>query len=153
MTETSPYLLSSDVAKADLGGWVDLLPRHYTILSANCFADVFLADAKGAVHMLEVAAASISRIAGSEDEFRRRCLDDEEGWLLRLLVDQCRAAGMSLSTGQCYAFTTLPFLGGTYEASNIWICSWREWLDYTASVYSQTKGLPDGSKVSIRLVD
>lgn len=122
-------------------------------LGANLFADVFVADEAGAVHMLEVSAASIAKIAASEPEFRQRCVDDEDGWLLRPLVDQCRSIGMSPDATQCYAFTTLPLLGGAYEAGNIWLCSWREWIDYTASVYAQTKDAPDGATVSIRVVD
>ncbi|MGX8013054.1 T6SS immunity protein Tdi1 domain-containing protein [Mesorhizobium sp. ORM8.1] len=149
----SSYFLSPDVTQADLSGWDEVLPHPYTVLCANCFADVFVADSTGVVHMLEVSAASISPIAVSEDEFRRQCVDDEEGWLLRPLVDRCQAVGMRLSEGQCYAFTALPFLGGLYEIDNVWISSWREWLGYTASIYAQTKDLPEGTGISIRLVD
>jgi Domain of unknown function (DUF1851) len=102
--------------------------------------------------MLEVFAASIAEIAASEEEFRRRRRDDEDGWFLRPLVDQCRSAGMNPMSTQCYAFTRLPLFGGEYKVDNIWICSWDEWISYTASVRAQTKDLPDGSKVSIRVV-
>jgi hypothetical protein len=145
--------LPDEVAAANLDGWMDLLPARCRILGANLFADIFLADAAGAVHMLEVSAFSISRIAASQEEFRQRCINDEEGWLLRRLVDQCRSAGMNPGVDQCYAFTTLPVFGGEYKTGNIWICAWRERIGFTASIYAQTKNLPDGAKVSFKIVD
>ncbi|MBD9647433.1 DUF1851 domain-containing protein [Ensifer sp. PDNC004] len=103
--------------------------------------------------MLEVSAASIALIAASEDEFRQRCIDDAEGWLLRRLVDRCRSAGMVPGPAQCYAFHTLPLFGGEYKVDNIWMCDWKEWLSFTATIYSQTKDLPDGATVAIKLAD
>lgn len=148
----SDFLLDG-VTAADLSGWADILPARCRVVGANLFADIFLSDAYGAVHMLEVAAASITKIAASEEEFRHRCIDDEDGWLLRPLVDQCRSAGMNPTPSQCYAFTTLPLFGGEYKTDNIWMCSWSEWISYTASIYAQTKDLPDGTPVSISVVD
>lgn len=145
--------LADEVRAVDLSLWADILPARFSVLGGNLFADIFLADETGAVHMLEVSAASIARIAASEDEFRQRCIGDEDGWLLRSLVDQCRSAGMNPSDTQCYAFTTLPLFGGGYKPDNVWLCSWSEWISYTASIYRQTKGLPDGSTVSIKIVD
>ncbi len=144
--------LPDEVAAADLGGWAALLPVGCRIFGASLFADLFLADAGGAVHMLQVAAASVDRIAASEAEFRRRCVDDEDGWLLRPLAERCRASGLIPAASQCYAFTVLPMLGGDYEVGNIWLCGWEEWIRFTADVHEQTKDLPDGTKVSFQIV-
>lgn len=38
--------------------------------------------------MMEVSAASITKIAASEGEFHQRRIDDAEGWLVRPLVDR-----------------------------------------------------------------
>ncbi len=73
--------------------------------------------------------------------------------MLRPLVDQCRSTGMVLGPTQCYAFTTLPLFGGEYKVDNIWICAWKEWLSFTATIYLQTKDLPNGAKVAIQVVD
>lgn len=145
--------LRNEVRDADLSEWVDILPARYSVLTANLFADIFVVDEAGAVHMLEVSAASIAKIAECESEFRRRCIDDEDGWLLRPLVDQCRSAGLIPSETQCYAFTTLPLFGGEYEPGNVWLCSWDEWISFTASIYVQTKDLPDDTTISFKVVD
>lgn len=153
MNNSRSDFLPNEITAVDISGWADILPRRCRVLAANLFADLFIGDTEGAVHMLEVSAASSAKIAFSEEEFRQRCVNDEDGWLLRPLADQCRAAGMNPTADQCYAFTQLPFLGGEYKTGNIWLCSWREWISYTASVYAQTKDFPDGSAVSIRIVD
>ncbi|WP_298370072.1 T6SS immunity protein Tdi1 domain-containing protein [uncultured Bradyrhizobium sp.] len=138
---------------SQLAAWSDIVPPGSRVLGANLFLDVFLADAAGAVHMLEVSAGKIARIAGSEGAFRERCVDDADGWLLRALVDRCRSAGLILGPSQCYAFTTLPLFGGEYTVDNIWMCSCRDWLAFTATVYAETKDLPDGSTVRFVFTD
>jgi hypothetical protein len=141
--------LSDEVTNADLSGWSDLLPDQSRIIAASLFADLFVIDGAGAIHMLEVSAASIKKIAGSEGEFRQRCVGDSEGWLLKPLAERCRSVGKMPTANQCYAFTTLPLFGGKYDVENIWLCSWVEWLQYTAAVYAQTRNLPDGAKVKV----
>ena len=153
MGEVHSDFLPDEVSTADLSAWADIMPTQFSVLCVSLFADFFVVDEAGAVHMLEVSASKIARIAASEDEFRRRCMADLDGWLLRSLVDRCRLEGMNPSDTQCYAFTTLPIFGGEYKSSNIWLCSWRDWISFTASVYAQTKDLPDGARVSIKIVD
>lgn len=153
MQQNRSDFLAHEITATQLDAWTDLLPVQRRVLGANLFGDVFLADATGAIHMLEISAASIREIAPSEAEFRERCIEDADGWLLRPLVDRCRSAGMVLGPAQCYAFTTLPLFGGEYKVENTWICTWNEWLAFTAAIYSQTKDLPEGSAVAINIVD
>jgi hypothetical protein len=103
--------------------------------------------------MLERGAASISQIAASEEQFWREIKDDADGWQLRPLVDACRALGKLLGSGQCYAFTTPPLLGGDYVTDNIWVAPWSEWFSLTADLHQQTKDLPNGAPVNFRVVD
>ncbi|MBR0938730.1 T6SS immunity protein Tdi1 domain-containing protein [Bradyrhizobium jicamae] len=153
MEQNRSDFLLVELALTQLAAWSDILPAECRVLGANLFADVFLADGAGAVYMLEVSTGSIARIAASEEEFRQGCVDDANGWLLRPLVDRCRAAGLNLGASQCYAYTTLPLFGGKYEVDNIWMCSWRDWISFTGSVYEQTKDLPDGATIKINVVD
>jgi hypothetical protein len=153
MQQNHSNFLADKVAATQLSAWADILPVSCRVLGANLFGDVFVADADGAIHMLEVSAGSIEVIAASEDEFQRRCVDDLEGWFLRPLADRCRSAGMVPGHAQCYAFTTLPLFGGKYEVDNIWICPLKEWLSFTAAIYTQTKELPDGATVLIDFVE
>lgn len=147
------YFLPNIANQEDLSAWSDILPAAPRILRTNLFGDVFLVDESGAVHMLERAACTVSQIALSEEEFWRKVDDDEDGWQLRTLVDECRRAGKALGEGQCYAFTTPPLLGGDYMEANVWVSPWGEWFAFTADLFEQTKDLPDGTSVQFRVSD
>jgi hypothetical protein len=89
---TRSDFLKDEVTATDISGWAELLPNRHRLIGASLFADLFIMDGDGAIHMLEVSAASIRKIAGSKDEFRERCINDE-GWLLRPpLIDAYRWA-------------------------------------------------------------
>ncbi len=147
------YFLPSTADKADLTAWLPILPGRARILRSNLFADAFVVDSGGAVHMLERAACTAERIASSEEEFWRQVEDDAHGWQLRALVDACRHAGKVLGDDQCYAFTTLPALGGDYTVGNVWVAPWHNWLAFTADMFQQIKDLPDGARVRLKIAD
>jgi hypothetical protein len=153
MTDGPLEFLPAEALQCDLSAWDAVLPRGYRLLAANLFADFFLLDEAGAVHMLELSLGSVTAIAASEGEFRERLVEDSEGWLLRPLVDRCRAAGMSPAADECYAFTTLPVFGGLYQVENVELCSWREWIEFNAEICSQIRDVLDGGQVEIRVGD
>ena len=147
------YFLPPEAQEVDLQAWTDLLPGDCRVLRVTLFADIVVVDEAGVVHLLEVAAGLAEQIAQSEAEFWKRVATDEEGWQLRPLVEQCRQAGKVLHAGECYAFTTLPLFGGEYVAENVWTCPWREWFSFTGDIHVQTRDLPDGAQVEIRIID
>lgn len=149
----SDYFLPKEADETDLSGWSDIMPAECRIVRTNLFGDAFLVDVLGAMHMLERSAASISQIAASEEEFWRAVEDDKDGWQLRPLVDACRSSGKLLGSGQCYAFTTPPLLGGDYATDNIWVAPRSEWFALTEDLHQQTKNLPDGTTVNFTVVD
>ena len=128
-----------------------LVPAKSRVLRTSLFGDVFLIDDAGAVHMLERGGCTAGCIASSEEEFWREVQDDSQGWQLRPLADECRRAGKLLSEGRCYAFTTLPVLGGDYTAENVWVAPWEEWFGLTADVYRLIRDLPDGASIQLKV--
>ena len=147
------YFLPPAADKTDLSPWSSILPSPVRGLRTNLFGDPFLVDAAGAVHMLDRGGCSTERIAASEQEFWRIIQADSEGWQLRPLADECRRAGKLLADSQCYAFTTLPVLGGEYAVENVWVAPWREWFAFTADIFRQIERVPDGGTVSLNVVD
>jgi hypothetical protein len=148
-TMMDDYFLPDRIGAQDLRPFSDVLPRTFYIFAANLFADVFLMDASGQVHMLEVATGRLTRIANSEAEFRARIAEKGDEWLLRPLVDHCRALGKRVVTGRCYAYTVSPlFREGRYEADNVWVSPLREWLALSGDLHEQLGRLPDGAVVS-----
>jgi hypothetical protein len=144
------YFLSKKADEADLSPWEPILPVGRRVLRTNLFGDVFIADKNGAVYMLERSACSAAQIARSEEDFWHQIHYDAQGWQLRFLADECRFAGKILGEGQCYAFATLPVLGGDYSEDNVWVASWDEWFGVTADIFQQIKDVPDGTAVSIK---
>ena len=153
MSDPATYFLPAASHDVDLRPWADMLPEAPRILRVTLFAEIVVADRDGAVHLLEAAAGMIERIAETEEEFWRRIRLDEDGWQLRPLVDRCREAGKLLREGECYAFTTLPLFGGEYVVENVWTCPWREWFAFTGEIHVQTKDLPEGARIRIKVVD
>lgn len=149
----SDYFLSPAADETDLSLWSSILPSPARGLRTNLFGDSFLVDAAGAVHMLDRGGCSTERIANSEQEFWRAIQSDSEGWQLRPLADDCRRAGKLLTGAQCFAFTTPPVVGGEYTVENVWVTSWREWFSFTANLFRQIEGVPDGATVSLNVVD
>jgi hypothetical protein len=97
--------------------------------------------------------ARVQHLATSEEEFWRKIQDDEQGWQLRPLADECQRTGKVLADGQCYAFTTLPILGGDYSAENVWVAPLGEWFSFTSDLFKQVEALPNGSTVSLKVVE
>jgi hypothetical protein len=147
------YFLPTAADRSDLSAWTSLLPSRSRVLRTNLFGDPFLVDAAGAVHMLDRGGCSIELVATSEEDFWREVQGDALGWQLRPLADECRRAGKVLADGQCYAFTTPLILGGDYRVENVWVAPWREWFSFTSDLFNQVGGLPDGSTVSLKVVE
>jgi hypothetical protein len=148
----STDFLPTEITAEDIQPWSDLLPGPMQILGANLFADVFLSDAGGAVHQLDIGAGGISEIAGSLGEFRQRCIEDEELWLLRPLIQHCREAGLILGPQECYAYKVMPmFAEGSYDPDNIEVRPVKSWLSFAGTLYRDTRGLPAGATVELRV--
>ena len=147
------YFLPRAADLADLGAWTSILPDQPRILRTNLFGDAFIIGADGCVHLLDRAGCRAERIADSEEEFWHRVGNDDRGWLLTELADECHSSGLTLRHGQCYAFTVPPILGGEYTLQNVWVAPWNEWFLVTGDIFAQVKDLPDGATVSFKVVD
>jgi len=138
-----------------LKDWRPLLPIRYTVWMANLFGHVFVILDDESVHVLDIEMASFDRLAKSREEFREllKQNDNFNQWYMAVLVDRCVDAGMSLKSGQCYGFVIPTILGGAYDVNNIKPMPMTEYYGFTASIHAQTKDLPDGTKVVLKVVD
>jgi hypothetical protein len=134
-----------------LKDWAWLVPHSFTLWMMNRFGDLFIVLDDGSVHMLDLGAGSLKRLAESRDDFASRI--DEDGnaniWLMIPLVDQLVAAGKTLNQGECYTFRIPPVLGGDYTVENSAVISISEHYSFCASIHEQIKDVPDGTKVTI----
>jgi hypothetical protein len=154
-TSVHDYLLDQqgvDWATA-LGGWSWLLPPRFTVWLVNRFCDLFIVPPDGSVHMLDVGAGSLTRLAESRDDFRRKIDegDNANDWLMIPLVNKLVSAGMRLQAGQCYGFKTPPVLGGEYTVENCAVLPIGDYLGAYASIHEQLRDVSDGSQVVLRV--
>jgi hypothetical protein len=105
--------------------------------------------------LLDVGAGQLAKVADDRDDFRRRIVDDDNAndWLAIPLVDKLVGAGLRLQSGQCYAFKTLPILGGDYIVDNFGIMPVGDWLACLGSIHEQLQDVPDGSNVVLDVVN
>ncbi len=138
-----------------LSTWSWLLPTELTLWLINKFGDLFMVYPDGTVHMLDVGAGTLARIADSRDDFCTKIdeSDNAAAWLLIPFANRLVAGGMRLNSGQCYGLVTPPVLGGQYVIENIYQISVASYLCLLGEIHEQLRDLPDGTKVVLKLTD
>lgn len=136
-----------------LTGWEWLLPPEFTVWLMNKYGDLFLIAPDGSVHMLDIGAGSLTKLAESRDDFSRLIDEDEnaEDWLMIPLVDRLVEAGVHLKPGECYSFLTPPILGGDYTVENTVVLPITEQYGLYGSYHEQLRNVPNGTKVVIKV--
>ncbi len=138
-----------------LSTWSWLVPLEFTLWLVNRFADLFIVLPNGTVHMLDVGAGTLTKLADSRDEFAAKIDegDNANQWLMVPLVDQMVAAGVVLRPGQCYGFKTPPVLGGDYTVENTGALALGDYLGAYGSIHEQLRDVPDGSRVVLTVLN
>jgi hypothetical protein len=151
------YLIDPDSIdwSAALAGWSWLIPAEFTLWLVNRLCDLFIVTDDGSVHMLDIGAGTLKRLAANRDEFCR--LIDEGNnaneWLAIPLVDRLVASGLLLEPGQCYGFKVPPVLGGRYEVENCGPLSIPDYLGAYGSIHERLRDVPEGSGVVLKVVE
>ena len=128
-----------------LAGWKDFLPPSYTLWFVNRLGDLFIVLDEGPVHLLNVGAATFTRVADTREQFGA-LLDQPSNataWLATQLIDQCVAAGKVLTDNQCYGYKTAPLLGGKLEIDNLEPVELTEHYGRLLALYTKLKS-PSG---------
>jgi len=103
-----------------LVGWTWLLPPKFTVWLVNRFGDLFLVLPDDSIHLLDLGAGTLTKLADSQDEFCHKIDEGENAikWLMIPLVDRLVAADGRPPAGFCYSFRVLPVLGGQPTVEN-----------------------------------
>lgn len=135
--------------------WQELLPKDFRVWLMNRFGDLILITDDEAVHFFDVGNGSIERVAENKEQFMERIdqEDNADNWLMISLIDQLVSAGKILQDGYCYSYLTLPVFGGEYSVNNTTMLPIAEHYGVCASIHEQIKGLPDGTKVVIEVIN
>jgi Domain of unknown function (DUF1851) len=135
--------------------WAWLLGEPFAPVLFSAIGDVFFERASGDVWWLNVGIGEITRVADSIDQFRQLLATERaDEWFMPDLVEQLHAAGKVPEEGQCYSYAILPiFEEGKYEVWNLKPVSAKDHFCSTAHVVIQTRSLPDGEKVKLKIVN
>ncbi len=120
------------------------------LLLVSAIGDMFLADAQGAVHWLDVGAGKLQKIAQNVDEFKRLIQQraNADQWFIPLLVGDLITSGVRLAPGQCYSYKKPPILGGQIEPSNFEPMDLSVHFSILGQIHRQVKDLPPGTKIT-----
>ncbi len=132
--------------------WHWLLPSEFRVWLLTRMGDLFITVPDGSIHMLDVGAGKLQRVAQSREEFCTKMDMPEvaDDWLMIPIVDQLVASGAVLGSGHCYSYRTLPTLGGTYKADNRMALPIREHFGAWGSLQRQISEVPDGTEIIIK---
>ena len=136
-----------------LDDWKWMLPNEFTPWLVNRCGDVFMVMSDGSVHMLDVGAGRLDRMADDQNDF---CTKIDEGqntdeWLLISLVDSLTESGVSINEDECYSFITFPGLGGKYEKENVKVEDLSVHYSVSGQIFEQIKDLPDGAQIKFNI--
>ncbi len=135
--------------------WSWLLGTSWRPLLFSAIGDVFLQLPAGTVWWLSTPIGSLEQVADSETDFNAKLMGEQvDEWFLPGLVEALRSSGKLLLPGQCYSYTTLPvFDEGSFSVENMYAIDAKEHFGVTGNIMKQIQALPDGSKVSIKMVE
>jgi hypothetical protein len=139
-----------------LEDWEWLIGDTKMPILITAVGDAFVQDANGAVHLLDVGAGDLSKVADSVEEFRSLLGDREfvTDTLLPDLVAALRSAGKTLGDGELYSFVNPPVLGGEYEVANMDPMIMEVHFSIFGQIHRQVADLPEGTPITnIKIVD
>jgi hypothetical protein len=132
-----------------LSQWRWLCPQALTVIDRNLFGDLFLSDAMGRVHMLDVGGGEFSLVAESISEFteRARTPEMQQKWFQESAAKQAGDRGLVPGLGQCIGFSTPVVFAEGGGLDSAYIADLYEHVGFLGDIHRQIAGLPDGSKV------
>ncbi|MGA8430126.1 MAG: hypothetical protein WB729_09915 [Candidatus Sulfotelmatobacter sp.] len=137
-----------------LSEWKWLAPGEFSLLAVNAFGDLFLQDARGSVHRLDVTRGTISAVATSTAEFRDAAKEagKKRDWFLEERSEQAARKGCSPRKGQCVGGKIpIVFAQSASMPDNMYVADLYEYVSFMGDLHHQMKNIPDGGQVRIKV--
>ena len=133
-----------------LDEWRWLVPQDFVLRMVSSLGDAFLEDKTGAIHWLDVGAASLTRIAENKEDFdaRRQRAENAENWFVPQLVGDLLSSGKALAVGQCYSYKIPLTLNGKFEPDNFEPCGVEVHFHALGKIQAQVRDLPVGTRIN-----
>lgn len=131
------------------------LPENSIIVGENILLDQFVKAADGQIGRLTLESGEIEFVCANES-LLTAMLEGEDGNYITAssLLDDWQALHQREIEPLHRLVPTLPFiLGGEFVAENLHSVDREEAIGYLISVFSQTKELGDGTKVTLKVTE
>ncbi len=133
-----------------LSEWRWMVGADLKLRMVSSLGDAFLEAPDGAIYWLDVAAAELTRIANSRNDFDqiRQRPENAEQWFMPQLVGDMLSSGYRLGAGECFSYKITPSLGGAFEPSNFEVCKLPAHFAAMGKIQAQVKDLPIGARIT-----
>ena len=135
-----------------LSDWRWIVPENLEPFMVSSMGDMFLRSPKDQIFWLNTCTGKIEQIALNIEEFNNLIKTEEKAiaWFYADLIGEMKACGQILGKNQCYSYVYPPFLGGSYELSNIEITDIYVHFGIIGQIHKQIKDLLPGTKIKIK---
>jgi hypothetical protein len=133
-------------------GWKGIEP--IALVETNLFGNVIVRTASGHFWRICPEDLKATQLAASEALFDdvRFAPEFVEDWNMTRLVQKAQDSVGELSEGRCYCLKIPSVLGGEYGGSNLATIKLSELLSFSGDLAKQIDGLPEGSKIRLKVV-
>jgi hypothetical protein len=132
--------------------WRWLCPGRMDLVARTAFGDLFLRDGAGAIFWLNTAVGQLTKVSGSEAEFREAAETREQRreWFAEPDVEACAKRALNPTPLQCVGFS-IPVVFAESGASVPYIADLYEYVSFLGDLNRQIASVPDGAKVELRV--
>jgi hypothetical protein len=131
--------------------WRWLCQGPMALVARNAFADLFLRDVSGQVYCLDVAIGKLTKVAGSEEQFRELAAtrEKEEEWFAAADEKAAVAKGLEPDTTQCIGFSEPLVFAESGSPETPYVGDLYEHVSFLGNLNRQIAELPEGAKVRL----
>jgi hypothetical protein len=142
------------VASIERGwAWKGISPT--LVVGENDFGNVMVKDSDGRYWRVSPEDLDCSIVANNREELDRLSQDQDflHDWYMVAMVAEAKKLLGPLRPGYKYCLKIPGPLGGEYGGSNLGTISLTELVEVSGDIARQIEGLPDGSRVQLRITD
>lgn len=134
-------------------GWTGIQPA--AVVGENDFGNLMVRDVRGMYWRICPEELSCEVVA--QDRAALDALSTDQGflkdWAMRALVEEARKSLGPLEEGRKYGLKIPGVLGGAYGGDNLAQLPLADIIGAAGDIARQIDGLPDGSKVQLRVTE
>jgi hypothetical protein len=137
-----------------LKNWRWLCPQELALVARNAFGDLFLRDNGGNISWLDVAVGKLTKVSESEAEFRlaAETTERQNEWFAQKDFRNCESRGLNPTVSECIAFPIPLVFAEPGKPNAPYILDIYECVSFLGDMNGQIVGMPDGTKVTLRVV-